>query len=361
MTPLKKRILLEYLSYMSVTSEIVMAIGVITVLYVLFATPLRNKSRNTLTASIITGVILIWRFGCQPIGWGLGGDREAYSYALLLHPNQSLSEIFSGNDPVFNFISSIIYKASDLDTYFIVIATIYVTLYFFFCRRAVDNNQYWLFVTIILSSGFINYGYNTIRAGLAFAIFLFAITFRRKLVLMCTLLLLAAGIHFSLAIPIMMFLISRYFAHTRIFFALWILSVPVSYLAGDFFNQLFSQFSEDQRVQYLVTKKTIYKTGFRIDFIVYSFLPIIVGYYYIFVRKFKSVWYKSVYNTYILTNIFWILVITSNFSDRFAYLSWFLIPVILVYPILVNYKIVRKPNYWLAGILLEEIFFKLLF
>ena len=33
-------------------------------------------------------------------------------------------------------------------------------------------------------------------------------------------------------------------------------------------------------------------------------------------------------------NAFWIMVIRAEFSNRFAYLSWFLYPIVLAYPLL---------------------------
>ena len=38
--------------------------------------------------------------------------------------------------------------------------------------------------------------------------------------------------------------------------------------------------------------------------------------------------------TYILANSFWVMVIKAAFSNRFAYLSWFLYPVVLAYAVI---------------------------
>jgi hypothetical protein len=35
-----------------------------------------------------------------------------------------------------------------------------------------------------------------------------------------------------------------------------------------------------------------------------------------------------------IANTFWILVIRANFSNRFAYLSWFLMAIVIAYPLL---------------------------
>ena len=38
--------------------------------------------------------------------------------------------------------------------------------------------------------------------------------------------------------------------------------------------------------------------------------------------------------TYVLANAFWVMVIKAAFSNRFAYLSWFLYPVVLAYAVI---------------------------
>ena len=42
--------------------------------------------------------------------------------------------------------------------------------------------------------------------------------------------------------------------------------------------------------------------------------------------------YASLVNAYLLTNALWVLVIHASFSNRFAYLSWFMMPWVLLYP-----------------------------
>ena len=66
----------------------------------------------------------------------------------------------------------------------------------------------------------------------------------------------------------------------------------------------------------------------------YSAIPIILGYYITIKRKIENKKYSILLSTYLLANAFWIMVIRAQFSDRFAYLSWFLYPVVLSYPLL---------------------------
>lgn len=347
---------IEYISYASTTHIIVRVLGIISFLYVFFAKPIKKNNSSTILITLLLGLILLIRLSGQPIGWGTACDRENYANRVMSSDN-----ILEHADPVFSMFSQFIYQYTDIEIYFAVIAFIYLTLYIITAGRLVGNRQVWMFIVIMLSFGFLSYGYNTIRSGLAYSLLLFAISLKDKKIPMAVFLVLAACMHKSMLIPISMFLCAMFYPKTKTFFILWLLSIPLSFFGGSFFNNLFSTFSSDSRTEYLTSANDDYNIGFRIDFILYSLIPILVGYYYIFKRGFRSSIYTCIYNTYLLTNIFWILVIRSNFSDRFAYLSWFLIPILLAYPLLKQPVVVRNPNNWLAAIIAGETLFSFLF
>jgi hypothetical protein len=53
--------------------------------------------------------------------------------------------------------------------------------------------------------------------------------------------------------------------------------------------------------------------------------------------------YARLVNAYLLTNAVWVLVIHANFSNRFAYLSWFMMPWVLLYPFVPG-KVIHRPR-----------------
>lgn len=297
--------------------------------------------------------------GLMPIGWGTANDRSNYAYVFLNIQRNGLEAAYQ-NEKGFALINYIIGLFCNVTEYFIVVAAIYVSNYMAAIKRITGKFNYWLLLAVILSMGFTSYNTNTMRAGLAISFIVLGLSYYKSLCKMSCLLALSIFIHNSMIIPCGMILLSRFYSRTRIFYYLWFISIPISFIAGSFFNSIFSSFSEDQRTGYLTAANDQYNIGFRFDFILYSLAPIAVGGFYIFKQKFKSEFYNNIYNTYILTNIFWILVIRANFSDRFAYLSWFLIPFILLYPILEKSDIVKNPNKWVATIVLGETLFKLI-
>jgi hypothetical protein len=92
--------------------------------------------------------------------------------------------------------------------------------------------------------------------------------------------------------------------------------------------------------------------GFRWDFLLYSIIGVFTGMYFIYKKNFKDKFYTHIFNVYLLTNAIWILVIRANFSNRFAYLSWFMLGLIIIYPFL-KYKFFDNQHKMIGRILLS--------
>lgn len=314
-----------------------------------------DNRRDTLSFAIIVAFTIWILLGFYPIGWGTYGDRENYAYQFLrFHDNSSID--YEDNDIGFQWLNYILSRYLDVTQYFIAIAGIYLFNYFFAIRKFCKQNVYWMLVAVILSMGFISYNTNTMRAGLAISFIVLGLSQFPSKLRMAICFLISYSIHGSMIIPILLIFVSYYFNKTSLFLKLWILAVPISFISGDFFNTLFQGFVDDSRSEYLTESNSAYNIGFRIDFVLYSLAPIAVGGYYIFKKNIQSRFYSLIYNSYILTNIFWVLVIRANFSDRFAYLSWWMIPFILTYPLLTK-NLNLNEGMWLCSILLSETIF----
>ena len=91
----------------------------------------------------------------------------------------------------------------------------------------------------------------------------------------------------------------------------------------------------------------VYNTGFRIDFLLYSLVPALFARYNINKMSERDSIYTQVYRAYILVNAVWVLLIRMPYTDRVAYLSWFMIPFLLLYPILNGLIYLRNPQSYL--------------
>src|SRR5690606_7412581 len=120
-----------------------------------------------------------------------------------------------------------------------------------------------------------------------------------------------------------------------------------SLAGGSFWGSFFESwgFFEERAQGYLVGNEAnmeqFSQTGFRWDFLIYSSVAIMAGYYYIFIKKLEDRFYIHLFGIYAIANAFWVLVIEAAFSNRFAYLSWFLMAPVMIYP-LCKYELVKN-------------------
>lgn len=147
--------------------------------------------------------------------------------------------------------------------------------------------------------------------------------------------ILGSLFHKTLLLPIIAFALTYVYNNPKTYLKGWLFSIPASLLLGSVFITLFTSlgFGDDRLAEYL-TGSIQADTRFRWDFLFYSAFPIFAGWYFIVKKQFNDSFYNQIFNTYLVCNAFWVLVIRANFSNRFAYLSWFLMAIIIIYPLL---------------------------
>ena len=133
------------------------------------------------------------------------------------------------------------------------------------------------------------------------------------------------------------FIMTLLFRNPKIYYGMWVFSFLIAATHITVFAQIFSGLTTEHGAGYLLgeggTEGT--KGGFRIDFILYSAVPLFVGWYAMFKKKIKlSRRYLNLLNLYVCLNSVWMLCMYIEFTNRVAYLSWFLYPIVLVYPFL---------------------------
>ena len=232
--------------------------------------------------------------------------------------------------------------------YFLAIASIYFGLMLASCWLLMRNNMFVAIIFCVASFSCFSYATNGMRNGMACSIAMIAIcllcgnTKWHKLVAFA-LMFCAVNIHRSTALPCFCALSALTFVKdTKNAIYFWIASIFISLVAGEAVTQFFVNLGFDDRMESYanldengeVMESVNEKSGFRIDFIIYSVLPIIMAWYVTMKRNFKDKTYNILASTYILANAFWVMVIRSNQSNRFAYLSWFLYPIVIAYPLL---------------------------
>lgn len=224
------------------------------------------------------------------------------------------------------------------DAFFLLTSAIFCTNFFIAGKRIFREKSSLYFFAMTVSLGFFSYGTNTLRAGLALSFLVLALSFYPQRLKMLLLALIAVRIHKSTLIPVAAFAVAFLVPRPRLLAIGWIGCLCISLAFGEQIQAYFGNFfieAEDTRMSgYLLGENSNYKMGFRWDFVVYSLIPIVIG---LWLRKrefFSDRFFNLVFGTYIIANGFWLLVIRMPFSDRVAYLSWFLFPMIILYPLL---------------------------
>lgn len=282
-------------------------------------------------------VLILLYLGLRPISW-LFGDMVNYDEGfrrMQLEPNIPIKK-----EMFFGYFTKICAMLIDANTYFFLIAIIYLLPLYFFSKKYFSIFWFIPFLMLIGSFSFWPYGTNGLRNGMATSLFIFSLLFYEKQKwLMYIIMAIAYGFHNSLMIPIFAFVLSGLYKNPKNYFYIWLVAIPLSLFGGGFWTSFFMSlgFGDDRATQYLTQAKEyqdlMSATGFRWDFVLYSASAVFAGYYYIIKRGFKDQFYTHLLGTYMIANAFWILVIRANFSNRFAYLSWFLMAIIIAYPL----------------------------
>ena len=165
---------------------------------------------------------------------------------------------------------------------------------------------------------------------------------------------MAIMFHNTISLPLAAYILTLFVKNPKWYFIGWLLAIPLSIALGGFWENLFANlgFADERFSECLTGDKdaAFVNSGFRYDFLFYSSFPVIVGAYFIFKKKFIDLFYIQLFNIYLTANAFWILIIRANFSNRFAYLSWFLMPLIIIYPLIKNSSI--KKQHKIIGLVL---------
>ncbi|MBZ9777710.1 EpsG family protein [Psychroflexus sp. CAK8W] len=237
---------------------------------------------------------------------------------------------------------------TNVKVFYVVCALMYCLLPYYMFKKHFGNLGVYIFIAYVVSFSFLPFGINGVRNGLAVAIFLYALMFFEKKWLMYAMMLLSVSFHKAMLLPLLAFVTSSLFLKKeKNALLFWIFCIPISLFfrssLESFAELIFSSDSyvQDERAStYFSDEGQKYKVSgqFRIDFIIYSAIAIFIGYWAILKKKYQNSLYKLLFRTYLIANGIWILLIYAPYTNRIAYLSWFLMPIILTAPFISDIK-----------------------
>jgi hypothetical protein len=336
-------------NYTTVFFTIILLIVVSKVLkLVTYGYVINSSSEKSLNALLLLIIVTLY-CGLRPIG---GGFIDMYTYNETFEYYADGGNLRNTHDLLWSVFMKFCSNIMTAEMFFLVCAILYVAPLYKAAKNWLGWDKYLLFLMFIASFSFWAYGTNGIRNGIATSLFVLGVSYTNKRILQYVIVTLSFFIHASTIIPISAFVLTIFYKNPKHYLMIWLFCIPVSWAFGGVFENLFASLSfQDDRIAYLtegnLNNDDFAYYGFRWDFLVYSASAVFAGYYFIIKRQFKDKIYIQIFNIYVMANAFWILVIRANFSNRFAYLSWFLMAVIVFYPFF-KMKFFKKQNKVLA-------------
>lgn len=325
-----------------------------------------TKRNNNLDFVVFFYFLLVFFIGLRPISGQYFADMS--SYAAYYYAAQSGSPLNNMEaDWLFQAFMGACARSVDVTVFFLLCEVIYLVPIYIASRRIAWNNTTLVLLFFLGAFSTFSYGTNGIRNGLACSLVILAATYlnsnTRDKIICALLCFLAIGFHKSTFLPVSAMVFSYFYKKPKTMFYFWVSSIFISLAAGNSIADFFSALGFDDRMeQYIHLEGDVLdqfsKVGFRWDFLLYSTMPIIMGWYAVFKRKIIDLNYLILLGTYIYSNAFWIMVIRAPYSNRFAYLSWFIYPIVLCYPML-KFDLWRNQGGKVALILLGQFVFTL--
>lgn len=327
--------------------------------------------KNSMYPALILTLFLMVYMGLRPVSHTFG-DTVNYAWGYKLANGSAFFKIDFDKEWLWDFIMLTCKQSGfTVNMWFFIIEIGYLGFVFLGLRKLLHENPWMAMLFFLSAFSTFTFGTNGIRNGLAcsMVVFAFAIAANKGVGLLIQagiVLVLAFGIHRSTALPIIAFFVASYLIKSPKFaIGFWVASIGLSLVLGGFFTNFFMGLGFDDRMTSYATsmeqnKDQFSQTGFRWDFLLYSAMPVWLTWYICKKVDEERALYGETQEeietgvpgagriadahsmrvfyilstTYMLANSFWVMVNKAAFSNRFAYLSWFMYPVVIAYAVI---------------------------
>lgn len=293
---------------------------------------------GSIIPSLILIIVITLFIGFRPIS---GTFVDMMNYLAGYEHIQNISFGFEYNDDTPNLIFDNIYYyfASnwiEITFFFLIIAIIYFGCIFWGLKKLFPNDLFYAILIYLGALSTFAYGTNGIKAGAAASIFILVFAYYRKPILAILFCLISLGFHHSMTLPILAFVLAYLIKNPKYFFLGWMACLFLSFFHFGFITDFLAQFADAKGQGYLLADDDSLEAfvGFRWDFILYSLPPVLIGIWTIYKHNGKDRLYQLLLCTYLTVNGVWMLCMYVPYNNRIAYLSWFILPIVSIYPFL---------------------------
>lgn len=316
------------------------------------------KVKNLINiVTIVFAVILSFYLGNRDLD--IGPDTIRYERSFLFYRDLNNFEI--RKDVFFDLLSYLLSKILNFKEFLVFCATIYMLCTLYGLKLIFKKNYYIAFFIFLISPYFMANGISAIRSGMAASLFFVALgvfyktrSFKKAIIWM----ILSLLIHISMILPLIFFMISRYVKNTKFIFLVWLLCICFAALNFNIVSALVSNIGlfEDRIGAY---SENVGERNYWTNFAIFGFCPVLVAVYNVLVLDYKDSFFRWFLSSYMLVQMPYILLLNSEYGLRVGYLAEFMMPILLVYPFIINSTMkIRFVNLKLLIILFLVFMFK---
>lgn len=237
-----------------------------------------------------------------------------------------------------NLINFWAYNEWSSRLFFLLIAFFYFGGILYSCHRVFPGRELFSFLVYVAAFSTFSYSVNGIKAGVAASIFLVALTYYDKYLIAIPLILVSWGMHHSMIMPMLVYVCVIFVKNPKYYFTFWLFCLIMCLSHVTAFQAIFANYTNEKATDYLLSTGEDWagRGGLRLDFILYSSMPVLVGWISTYKIKLKNEMYSTLLSMYLMCNGLWMLCMYVNYNNRIAYLSWFMYPFVLLFPSLNN-------------------------
>lgn len=312
---------------------------------------------------MMVATVTIVMIGMRPVDIAYGDTVNYAAGFQRMASNIENIRLHLGKEWLYDIITYYSAKYANLHIYFTIFAIMYVVPLWLALRRIFSEYNFVPLIVVISMFTFWAYGVNGMRNGVGASLFIFAMTYTENIPMMVMIALLGAGVHNTIYLMIAGALIAWFWNDSRVYIVAWFACILISLVLGNSIqawmagfadsvaddNKLTVYLEDDHLVDY---QKLGVSRSFRWDFLAYSGIGVAIGSYFSIFRKFKDQYYQWIFNIYLICNSFWVLIIRAPYSNRFAQISWFILPIVLIYPFMRERFWVNQEKMLTVGILI---------
>jgi len=300
-----------------------------------------------LTTTIYT-ILLIVILGYRYPFWTRGdyfADTWLYTHTWMeIDDYEPISRV--GEWLFYNMMYLVKSLGASVNDFYLLVAFLYIGLMAVACVKLFQGK--WWFALLFCLSSFSFYGaaVNGLRSGLSSSMAMLSLALltgsKPEKIGGALLLLSSVFVHSSMKMVIACILVAMFvFKQPKQATYLWLVCIVLSAITGSLFNDIIVSLGLNDRLnEYILSgdnqdlMKVFSHTGFRWDFLLYSSPPVVLAWYVTVKRNFQDKTYNLLICTYIVANSLWVMMIRMPYNNRIAYLSWFLYPIVIAYPLL---------------------------